>query len=158
MSNDEVSEIVIRAGDKDVSLNPGLFTNNRYVPSVSGKTFPTIDPATGDVIAEVYEADSADIDAAVDAAEKAYYEGWKNTSSAERGRLLGKVASLILANADDLARIEALDNGKTLKMAQIVDIRATAQAFSYYGEWATKDMVKCLISTKTRLHIQGMNL
>src|SRR5947209_10669606 len=73
-----------------------LFIGGKWQDSVSGKTFPTINPATGETICQVAEGDKADIDLAVKAARRAFEEGaWPKTSAAERGRLLNKLADLI---------------------------------------------------------------
>src|SRR3982074_1135847 len=96
-----------------------LLINNRWVNSESGKTFPTINPSTGDEIAQVAEADAADVDKAVRAARAAFNGGpWRKMSAAERGRILNRLADLIEQNADELARLESLDNGKPYKVAR----------------------------------------
>src|SRR5271163_1999167 len=92
-----------------------LLINNRWVPSESGKTFPTINPSTGEEICQVAEADAADVDKAVAAARAAFEQGpWKKMRASERGRMLHRLADLIEQNADQLARLETLDNGKPL--------------------------------------------
>src|SRR3954469_2222565 len=99
-----------------------LLINGKWQDSVSGKTFETINPATGEVICNVAEGDKADIDLAVAAARKAFESGpWPKMSAAERGRLLNKLADLIEQNADELARLESLDNGKPIRDAQAAD-------------------------------------
>src|SRR5918912_3813933 len=90
-----------------------LFIGGKWQDSVSGKTFPTTNPATGEVICQVAEGDKADIDLAVKAARKAFQEGpWPKMSAAERGRLLYKLADAIERNKEELAALESLDNGK----------------------------------------------
>src|SRR5919199_3356853 len=80
-----------------------LFIGGRWQDSVSGKTFPTVNPATGETICQVAEGDKADIDLAVKAARKAFEEGpWPKMSGAERGRLLNKLADAIEANIEEL--------------------------------------------------------
>src|SRR6478735_12076609 len=89
-----------------------MLIDGRWIDSASGKTFPTINPATGEVIAHVAEGDKADVDRAVKAARKAFEQGpWRKTSARERGRLLHKLADLIEKNAEELAMLETLDNG-----------------------------------------------
>src|SRR6516225_1048258 len=90
-----------------------LFINGKWQDSVSGKTFPTLNPATGEIICQVAEGDKADIDLAVKAARKAFEEGpWPSMNASERGRLLMKLAEKIEENKEELAALESLDNGK----------------------------------------------
>src|SRR5437763_8252568 len=89
-----------------------LLIGGKWLDSVSGKTFSTINPATGETICQVAEGDKADVDLAVKAARKAFEEGpWQRMSAAERGRLLNKLADLIEENQAELAALESLDNG-----------------------------------------------
>src|ERR1700722_10815909 len=97
-----------------------LLINNRWVPSESGKTFATINPSTGEEICQVAEADAADVDKAVKAARVAFEGPWRKMRASERGRLLYRLADLIEANTDELARLETLDNGKPLSIAKVV--------------------------------------
>src|SRR5437763_3515008 len=95
-----------------------LFIGGKWQDSVSGKTFPTLNPATGEVICQVAEGDKADIDRAVSAARKAFEEGpWPKMSASERGRLLNKLADLIEKEREELAALESLDNGKPYRDA-----------------------------------------
>src|SRR5438128_12023245 len=103
-----------------------LFIGGKWLDSVSGKTFPTTNPATGATICQVAEGDKADIDLAVKAARKAFEQGpWRKMSAAERGRLLNKLADLIEENKDELAALESLDNGKPLRDAATADLPLT---------------------------------
>lgn len=116
-----------------------MFIGGKWVDSQSGKTFPTINPATGEVICQVAEGDKADIDLAVKAARKAFESGpWPKMSAAERGRLLHKLADAIEANIDELAALETLDNGKPLRDARNADLPLTVKAYRYYAGWADK--------------------
>ena len=116
-----------------------LLINNRWVESASGKTFPTVNPATGEEICHVAEADAADVDKAVHAAREAFEKGpWRKMSAAERGKLLNKLADLIEKNADELARLEALDNGKPYQVAKAADLPLTIACYRYYAGWADK--------------------
>ena len=117
-----------------------LLINNEWVSSASGKTFPTINPATGEEIAQVAEADAADVDRAVKAARAAFERGpWRRKLPAsERGRLLNRLADLIEQNADELARLETLDNGKPLTVSRAGDVRLTVACYRYYAGWADK--------------------
>src|ERR1700689_3898891 len=87
-----------------------LLINNRWVPSESGRSFATINPSTGEEICQVAEADAADVDKAVEAARTAFEGPWRKMRASERGRLLYRLADLIEKNADELARLESLDN------------------------------------------------
>jgi aldehyde dehydrogenase (NAD+) len=116
-----------------------LLINNRWVPSESGKTFATINPSTGEEICQVAEADAADVDKAVAAARAAFDQGpWKKMKASERGRLLYRLADLIEQNADQLARLETLDNGKPLSIAKAVDVTKTIACYRYFAGWADK--------------------
>jgi aldehyde dehydrogenase (NAD+) len=116
-----------------------LLINNRWVSSESGKTFATINPSTGEEICQVAEADAADVDKAVEAARAAFDQGpWKKMRASERGRLLHRLADLIEQNADQLARLETLDNGKPLSIAKTVDVTKTIACYRYFAGWADK--------------------
>ena len=116
-----------------------MFIGGQWVDSVSGKTFPTLNPATGEVICEVAEADSADIDLAVAAARKAFEEGpWRRMSAAERGRLLYRLADLMDKEVESLAALESLDNGKPYNDALAADLPLAIKCYRYYAGWADK--------------------
>jgi aldehyde dehydrogenase (NAD+) len=116
-----------------------LLINNRWVPSESGKTFATINPSTGEEICQVAEADAADVEKAVKAARAAFEHGpWRKTAASQRGRLLLRLADLIEKNADELARLESLDNGKPVSVAKAVDVAASAGCYRYFAGWADK--------------------
>jgi aldehyde dehydrogenase (NAD+) len=96
-----------------------LLINNRWIPSESGKTFATVNPATGEEICQIAEADAADVDNAVKAARAAFEHGpWRKMLASKRGMLLHRLADLIEKNADELARLESLDNGKPVSVAE----------------------------------------
>jgi aldehyde dehydrogenase (NAD+) len=116
-----------------------LLINGQWINSESGKTFATINPATGKEICQVSEADSADVNKAVKAARAAFDNGpWRKMSGSERGRLLNKLADLIEKNADELARLESLDNGKPFAVAKAADLSLTVACYRYYAGWADK--------------------
>src|SRR5918995_6583297 len=93
-----------------------MLVGGKWVDSQSGKTFPTLNPATGEEICQVAEGDKADVDLAVAAARKAFEDGpWPRMAAAERGRLLNKLADLIEKDREQLAALETLDNGKPLR-------------------------------------------
>ena len=106
--------------------------------AVSGKRFPTINPATGETIAEISEGDAADIDLAVRAARAAFDGPWAKFSASERGKVLWRIGDLILKNLDELARLETLDAGKPISETTRIDIPYSADVFHYYAGAATK--------------------
>lgn len=122
-----------------------LFIGGKWQDSVSGKTFETINPATGEVICQVAEGDKADIDLAVKAARRAFEDGpWATMSAAERGRLLYKLADLIEKHQEELAALEALDNGKPYRDAMAADLPLVVKCYRYYAGWADKNHGKTI--------------
>jgi len=116
-----------------------MLIGGKWQGSVSGKTFPTLNPATGEVICQVAEGDKADIDLAVKAARKAFEEGpWPKMDASERGRLLHRLADLIEQNQEELAALESLDNGKPYRDAVGTDLPLTIKCYRYYAGWADK--------------------
>jgi len=116
-----------------------LLINNQWTDSKSGKTFPTINPATGEEICQVAEADAPDVDCAVQAARAAFNGGpWRKMSASERGFLLNRLADLVERNADELAQLETLDNGKPYHVARSADLPLTIACYRYYAGWADK--------------------
>jgi phenylacetaldehyde dehydrogenase len=116
-----------------------MLINGKWVEAVSGKTFPTYNPATGEVLARVAEGDKEDIDRAVKAARAAFETGpWSKLTASERGRLIWKVAELIEENLEEFAELETLDNGKPLKVARAADVPLAAELFRYMAGWTTK--------------------
>jgi aldehyde dehydrogenase (NAD+) len=135
-----MASVVYRPTERQVSVSATkLLINNRWVSAASGKTFPTIDPSTGEEICEIAEADAADVDKAVYAARAAFERGpWRKMAASERGRLLNRLADLIEQHADELAALESLDNGKPVTVAKAVDVAATAGCYRYFAGWADK--------------------
>ncbi|KAK1282799.1 Aldehyde dehydrogenase family 2 member C4 [Acorus calamus] len=116
-----------------------LFIDGHFVDSVSGKTFETIDPRTGEAIARVSEGDKEDIDLAVKAARRAFDHGkWPRMSGVERGRIMMKLADLIDENVEELAKLDSLDAGKLFGMGKIIDIPHCASLLRYYAGAADK--------------------
>jgi aldehyde dehydrogenase (NAD+) len=110
-----------------------------WVDSASGQTFESINPATGEVIANVAAGQAEDIDRAVKAARKALEEGpWPKMSARQRGLLLYKLADLIERNADELAALEVLDNGKPISEARAADLPLVVSTFRYFAGLADK--------------------
>ena len=115
-----------------------LFIDGKFVDAESGKTFTTPNPATGATLAEVAEADKADIDKAVDAARRAYEGKWSKMSARDRGRLLYKLSQLIEERAKELAELETADNGKPIRESLYVDLPQVVENFEYFAGYATK--------------------
>ncbi len=116
-----------------------LFIGGKWQDSVSGKTFETLNPSTGQVICNVAEGDKADIDLAVKAARKAFEDGpWHKMNASERGRLLNKLADLVEKHREELAALETVDNGKPYNIALNADLALTVKCYRYYAGWADK--------------------
>jgi aldehyde dehydrogenase (NAD+) len=116
-----------------------MLIGGKWVDSVSGKTFPTLNPTNGEVICQVAEGDKADVDLAVKAARKAFDSGpWPKMNASERGRLLNRLADLIEQHKEELAALETLDNGKPYADALAADLPLTIKCYRYYAGWADK--------------------
>jgi phenylacetaldehyde dehydrogenase len=116
-----------------------MLIGGRWLEAASGKTFPTYNPATGEVLAQVAEGTSTDIDKAVIAARKAFESGpWRKLTTSERGRLIWKLADLIESHLEEFAQLESLDNGKPLGVARAADVPLAVDHFRYMAGWATK--------------------
>ncbi len=114
-----------------------LFIGGEFVDSVAGTTIEVHNPHDGSLLANVAEAREADVDRAVAAAQAAF-PAWSAMAAMDRGRLLLKLADAIEANADELARLEALDTGHPLKDTTVLDVPRTAVTFRYFGGMADK--------------------
>ncbi len=121
----------------DIRSSYGLFVNGRFVDG-SGAPFKTINPATEEALAEVAEANEADVDAAVKAARAAYVRVWSRMSGADRGKYLFRIARLLQERAREFAVLETLDNGKPIRESRDVDVPIAAAHFFYHAGWADK--------------------
>jgi phenylacetaldehyde dehydrogenase len=111
----------------------------QWVPAASGKLFDVFNPADASILTRVPDSDKEDINRAVRAARRAFEAGpWRRLTPSERGRLVWKVGDLILENADELAELESLDNGKPRTVARVADVALAADIFHYMAGWATK--------------------
>jgi aldehyde dehydrogenase (NAD+) len=116
-----------------------MLIDGKWADAVSGKTFETLNPATGQVIANVAEGDKADVDKAVKAARRAFEKGaWRKMNARERGRCLYRLADLVEKNADELAMLETLDNGKPIRDSKAADLPLAIDCYRYYAGWADK--------------------
>lgn len=117
----------------------GILIDGRFRPSVSGRTFETINPATGEVICHVAEGEKPDADLAVKSARKAFEAGpWRKMNARERGKILYRLAELMEKHLDELAALETLDNGKPIADSKGADLPLTIDCYRYYAGWADK--------------------
>jgi len=114
-----------------------LFIDGRFVDAESGETLATLNPHDNSTIAEVALAGTADVDKAVAAATRAF-PAWSRMAAADRGRVLLRLADLIEANAEELARLESLDTGHPIRDSRALDVPRTAACFRYFGGMADK--------------------
>jgi aldehyde dehydrogenase (NAD+) len=121
----------------DVRLTKNLI-GGKWVDADSGRTFDVFNPATGEVLAQVAAGSKSDVDKAVAAARKAFDGPWSRFSARERGKLLFKFADLIEENADELARLEVLNNGKPIREVLAADLPLVVSTFRYFAGWADK--------------------
>ena len=115
-----------------------LFINGKFVAPTSGKYFESINPATEQTLTTIAAANEADVDSAVKAARKAYDKVWSKMPGRERGKYLYRIARIIQEKARELAVLETMDGGKTIKESRDVDLPLVAAHFFYYAGWADK--------------------
>ena len=116
-----------------------MFIGGKFVEAASGKTFPSYNPATGEVLARVPEGDKEDIELAVKAARSAFENpAWGRMTPSDRGKLIWKLGDAVEKHADEFATIESLDNGKAVMMARYGDVPLVVDMFRYMAGWATK--------------------
>uniref|UniRef100_A0A1D2ACJ9 Aldehyde dehydrogenase domain-containing protein n=1 Tax=Auxenochlorella protothecoides TaxID=3075 RepID=A0A1D2ACJ9_AUXPR len=120
-------------------VQPKLLIDGKFVDAAGGETFTSVDPRNGNALLEIAMAKPKDVDRAVDAARKAFDEGpWPRMSGRERAGILFKLADLLEENAEELALLETLDNGKTYSQSSTVDIPETIYHFRYFAGFADK--------------------
>src|ERR1700722_13894408 len=115
-----------------------LLIDGRRVPSASGRTFKSLNPATEQVIATVAEGNEIDVDRAVAAARRAFEGPWRTMRASERGNILLKWADLLKIHADEIAELESLDAGKPISAVLRQDLPAAIDTLTYYAGWADK--------------------
>jgi acyl-CoA reductase-like NAD-dependent aldehyde dehydrogenase len=130
----------------------GLFIDNEFVGARDGELLESFDPATGGLLGTVQTAGPADVDVAVASARRAFESGpWPRLTAAERGRMLWRLGELIERDADELALLETLDNGKPITFSRHDDLALTAEMFRYFAGFATKHPGQTLpVSTPER--------
>jgi acyl-CoA reductase-like NAD-dependent aldehyde dehydrogenase len=120
-------------------VKPGrLIIDGKAVDAASGATFTTVNPATEEPITTVAEAGVEDVDRAVKAARAALDGPWAKMKPIDRSRVLWKLGDLVLEHADELARLETLDNGKPIFESRYIDVDMVARCFHYFSGWSTK--------------------
>jgi acyl-CoA reductase-like NAD-dependent aldehyde dehydrogenase len=129
--SDTLSAPLLASGGK-------LLIGGEWREAASGKRFQTLNPATGESLADIAEGDAPDIDAAVRAARQAYDGPWSAMSAAERGKALWRLGDLLLKNLQDVAKLETLDAGKPIAETTRIDVPLTADVFHYFAGAATK--------------------
>jgi aminomuconate-semialdehyde/2-hydroxymuconate-6-semialdehyde dehydrogenase len=134
----------IRTRPRTGVLDVKLFIDGKYVDAISGKTFDDVNPATGELIARVAEADYADVDLAVKAARRAFDEGpWPRMSVAERSAILMKIAAGIKARVEEMSELESLDTGKPIRESSHLDIPRGAYNFEFFAELIKYEGTAC---------------
>ncbi|WP_318208850.1 MULTISPECIES: aldehyde dehydrogenase family protein [unclassified Streptomyces] len=121
----------------DIAPNYGLFIDGEFVEAADGKVFKTVSPATEEVLSEIAQAGTEDVDRAVKAARRAF-EKWSALPGSERAKYLFRIARIIQERSRELAVLETLDNGKPIKETRDADLPLVAAHFFYYAGWADK--------------------
>ncbi|MDA0739591.1 MAG: aldehyde dehydrogenase family protein [Nitrospirae bacterium] len=122
-----------------LSSDRKMLIDGKWGPALSGQTFPTVNPATGEPLCQISEGQQGDIDLAVKAARRAFETGaWRKITSSERGKLIWKLADLMEARLEDFAQLESLDNGKPVGVARVADVPLAIDLFRYMAGWTTK--------------------
>src|SRR5580693_10165948 len=123
MSTTALPEQLSDAAREFASAPQQLLIDGERIDAADGRTFETLDPATGEAITTVAQGGADDVDQAVRAARRALEDGpWPKTAPRDRARLLNRFADLVESNGDELAQLESLDNGKPVKLARFVDV------------------------------------
>jgi phenylacetaldehyde dehydrogenase len=127
------------AAKRAIARKPALFINNEWVASTHGATLAVEDPSSAREIGRVVDASDADVDRAVAAARAAFDDGrWSNLPPNKRERVMNKLADLLEAHAEEFAELEAIDNGKPMGFAKVVDVPAAVDHLRYMAGWASK--------------------
>src|SRR6476661_2483508 len=128
------------ATDTTSSIQNRLFINGQFVDAKNGETFPTSNPATEEKITDVASAGVQDVDAAVKAARAQMEPGseWQKMKPRDRAKVMWRLADMLTARADEIGRIETIDNGKPIFESQFVDTPAAAECLYYFAGWSGK--------------------
>src|SRR6478672_3901429 len=121
-------------------LQPGkLFINGRWEDSKEGRTIDVINPATGELLTTVPDADACDVDRAVKAARESFEKKtWRGLDPSKKEKILWNIAETLLKHRDELAMLESLENGKTVREAAGADVAPAVDSFRYYAGWVRK--------------------
>ena len=139
MSNTSALTSISTRVQKFVGQPGNMIIDGKSVPALSGETFSTCNPATGEQLTTVPKGGKDDVDLAVKAARRALENPeWRDMNAMDRTRLMLKLADLIEAEADDLATLECLDNGKPVKLTRWVEVEGSIKTFRYFAGWVTK--------------------
>src|SRR5882762_6988630 len=127
------------ADNRAPARKPALFIDNEWVSSTHGATLVVEDPSTGREVGRIVDASDADVDRAVAAARAAFDDGrWSDLPPKVRERTINKLADLIEGHAAEFAELEAIDNGKPVGFATMVDIPGAVDHLRYMAGWASK--------------------
>jgi phenylacetaldehyde dehydrogenase len=127
------------AAKRALARKPALFVNNEWMTSSHGATLIVEDPSTGREVGRIVDASDADVDRAVAAARVAFDDGrWSDLPPKVRERTINKLADLIEAHLAEFAELEAIDNGKPIGFATMVDIPGAVDHLRYMAGWASK--------------------
>ncbi|KAG0748628.1 hypothetical protein G6F57_006087 [Rhizopus arrhizus] len=149
MTQSDIQTIRLSNG-KAIEVHTQLFINNEFVPG-RGPLIETINPTTEEVLCKVHSADESDVNLAVEAAYNCYYKTWRKVAPAERGRLINKLADLMERDKDELATLDAVDNGKSFVVARDVDVTDSVACYRYFAGWADKIHGKTIDTTFDKL-------
>jgi acyl-CoA reductase-like NAD-dependent aldehyde dehydrogenase len=131
-----------------------LLIGAERLDAADGRTFETINPATGREIAQIAHGGAEDVDRAVAAARQAFAEGpWSSMPPAGREGLMRALADALEANAEEFAQIESLDNGKPVGLAQYVDVNSAVAHLRYFSGWPTKIEGEVLPVSAPNMHV-----
>jgi acyl-CoA reductase-like NAD-dependent aldehyde dehydrogenase len=139
ISADALPDALSAPAREFISQSHRLLIGSERPEAADGRTFATLDPATGNEIAEVAQGGAEDVERAVASAREAFADGpWASLPAAGRERLMLALAEAIEARAEEIAQIESLDNGKPVGLAQYVDVAGTVAHLRYFAGWPTK--------------------
>ncbi|EGN98588.1 hypothetical protein SERLA73DRAFT_92037 [Serpula lacrymans var. lacrymans S7.3] len=152
MSNTFVYQFDTPTFKGTATVPTGLFINGKFVEPVEGGTIDVINPANGKLLTKISAGTAKDVDIAVEAARVAYKERWGlKVPGAQRGRMLNKLADLMDQHQQELAALEALDNGKAYNVAMAADLPSSAAVIRYYAGWADKIQGKTIETTEKKM-------
>ena len=130
----------LQAARKNLVFRTQAFVDGRFVPAASGRTYTSLNPATGQPLAEIASCDSVDVNAAVRAARKAFEQGvWSRRSPAERKQVLLKFAELVEENLGELALLDCLDAGKPITDCMTMDVPDSVHCLRWHAEAIDKE-------------------